>query len=412
MSEPTKSTESTKPAEPTSSPIKTRIANLFRRGNTDGGDDTDTPLRDLFKKKDKKRKDDSVGDNPEAPAAKRPATGPPGLGRAIRTLSSRAANQNPAPGDPRPETEEDPETSLPTLPTTPRSARVIASRISASMNPDRVQVSGKTPTKKMISEYQTKGAEFERWMANPTMNTPPCPVVQSTVTMADLTCDIGANKAEFDVWQSELVAPPKELRENLQSTNLPRDPTKKTWIYSVLQRSGLNKVSHYQHYIVTGAIVASDIHRRNTGTQWADIAIALYKHAAEIDTLRYIYYTTVENEETLPLVRKELYPRNNLPSPNSKVSPAPVETWQFGAAGFRAILGSQLGRATGRLVLAAWPRGTHQISRIHTWFWRDDLHMRFDIERIVQKDKARKKPGLFDSTTTKGKGKGKGGAAK
>lgn len=50
---------------------------------------------------------------------------------------------------------------------------------------------------------------------------------------------------------------------------------------------------------------------------------------------------------------------------------------------FQQILGTQLGRGVARLVLGAWRKGTHQIPRIHTWFLRSNLHMRFDIEPRV-----------------------------
>ncbi|KAJ5816257.1 hypothetical protein N7447_008490 [Penicillium robsamsonii] len=400
-------------SEPTSSPIK-RIINRFRRGSghADGGDDTEVPPPATPKKKDRKRKGDNGDDDPSPPAAKRPATGPSGLERARRKLTSRASkgtstHQNPSSVDPDPETEEYPEPGLPTLPTTPRNARAIAGRVSASMNPDQLHLLDRTPTRKMINEYRAEGARFENWMANANLAEPRCPVVQATVTMFNLTNADAPNEPEFHVWDSESVVPPKEIRDGLESTNLPKDRRRKTWIRTKLHRNKLINVSDYEHYIVPGAIVASNIYRRNRGTHWADIAIALYKDVAAIDTLRYVFYATVENVETLPLVGRVLYPNNNLPGPKSKASPPPIETWYLGTPGFREILGSQLGRATARLVLAAWPRGTHQIPRIHTWFMSGDLHMRFDIEPTVQGGKAGRKPSLFDSPTGKGKEKGK-----
>ncbi|KAJ5519978.1 hypothetical protein N7463_000431 [Penicillium fimorum] len=257
-------------SEPASSPIK-RFINRFRRasGNTDGGDDTEVPPPTTPKKQDRKRKGDNGDDDPFAPAAKRPATGPPGLDRARRKLTSRTSkgtstHQNQSPVDP--ETEEDPEPGLPMLPTSLRSLRAIAGRVSASMNPDQLHLLDRTPTDEMINYYRAEGAKFENWMANANLAEPRCPVVQATVTMLNLTSANPPNEPEFHVWDSEMVVPPKETREGLEFTNPPNDPRRKTWIRTKLHRNKIITVSDYEHYIVPGAIVASNIHRRNTGT--------------------------------------------------------------------------------------------------------------------------------------------------
>ncbi|KAF4771617.1 hypothetical protein HAV15_004330 [Penicillium sp. str.  len=143
------------------------------------------------------------------------------------------------------------------------------------------------------------------------------------------------------------------------------------------------KVSSYEHYILQGAIIVKAVYRKKRGPQWNDIALALYKHEAAIDTLRYVYYTTVENKETQPLVGKVLY--NNLPGPGSGPE-ATFRIWRMHTPEFQQILGTKLGRATSRLVLAAWPRGS--------------LHMRFDIEPIARASPHPSQPSHPSSPTT------------
>ncbi|KAJ5592321.1 hypothetical protein N7537_009225 [Penicillium hordei] len=258
----------------------------------------------------------------------------------------------------------------------------------------------RTPPKEKIDRYQATGAQFEDWMANTNSAGPACPVVQSRLTLAALVDCSPPERPEFDVWKSEFVVPPAEIRGCLESTGLPRNERSKDYRYSHLHRNGnLMGVPTYEHCMVEGAIIVKAVFRRKQGPQWTDIALALYKHDAAIDTLRYVYYTTVENKETQPLVGKVLYPNNNLPGLGNRAG-ATIQTWHMHTPEFQQILGTKLGRATARLVLAAWPRGTHEIPRINTWFWSGNLHMRFDIEPVARVGHRPSRPPLPTSPTT------------
>ncbi|OQD69676.1 hypothetical protein PENPOL_c002G10549 [Penicillium polonicum] len=285
----------------------------------------------------------------------------------------------------------------PIMPASPRSARMhaghISSNISSIINPDRISILYKTPPKEKVDRYQATGAQFQQWMANTDPAGPACPVVQSTQTLA-------AVRAEFDVFTSEFAVPPAEILGALDATDLPSNPRSKDYRYSKIHRNGnLAHVPTYEHYIVEGAIIAKAIFRRGQGPQWTDIALALYKHEADINTLRYVYYTTVENKQTQPLVGKVLYPNHSFGGPGTKAGTT-IRIWNSHTLRFQQILGTQLGRATARLVLAAWPRGTHQITRINTWFWSGNLHMRFDIEPIARPDPSPRPSLDIDAITT------------
>lgn len=319
--------------------MKQKIKSWLGIGKTDSGDDPKEPPS-----------------TPKSPKRKRTTVDDPNITRKIARYSD--------------------------LTRSPRSMRTRASNAFAVMNPDRIHVLESTPPRETINRYQARGAQFEDWMANTNPTGPACPVAQSTLTLADLVEGNPPEKPEFDLWNVEFVAPPNEIRGTLTSAGLPDDSRVKNYRYSKMNNSDpMTDVPSYEHYIVEGAIIVKAVYRRERGTQWNDIALALYKHEADINTLRYVYYTTVENEETQPLVGKVLY--NN--PPGSRSTPeSTFRIWRIHTPEFQQILGSQLGRATSRLVLAAWPRGTHQIPRVNTWFLSGNLHMRFDIEPIAR----------------------------
>lgn len=396
-----------------SSPLN-KVKNFFRRSRTGDGSGTiappppapegaggaATPAKAPSTSKDKKRKlaayqGDATNDGNRTPMQKRldRARGTLGL-RRTRGISTdlnlpKAPEQDPEEGaeedseDDSEDPEEDPEAKLPNLTASPRSPGMYTGRLSSKLNPDKIHILDRTPKRAKINHYQATGAEFENWMANTNPAGPACPVRQSTLTLAALVEARPPNEPLFKVWETSFVPPPREIRESLRTTNLPRNPKSDDYRHSKLQRNKMwNEVSTYEHCIVGGAIVVHAAFRHKWGPQWSDIALALYKRDSEIDTLQYDFMVTVENEETLPLVGRVLYRENNLPGPrNRSITPA-IHTWNLNTPQFQQILGSQMGRAVARLVLAAWPAGTHQIPTIHTWFLSGNLHMRFDIARI------------------------------
>lgn len=346
--------------------VKQKVKGWLGIGKTDGGDDPKEPPS-----------------TPKSPKRKRTSSVDLRVSKRLARIRETYPNPN-----------------TPDLPESPRSVRMYAGKFSTIINPDKIHILDRTPPKEKIDRYQATGAQFEDWMANTNSAGPACPVVQSTLTLAALVEGNPPERPEFDVWKSEFVVPPAEIRGFLESTGLPKNEKSKDYRYSHLHRNGnLMGMPTYEHCIVEGAIIVKAVFRRKQGPQWTDIALALYKHDAAIDTLRYVYYTTVENKETQPLLGKVLYPNNNLPGPGNRAGTS-IQTWHMHTPEFQQILGTKLGRATSRLVLAAWPRGTHQIPRINTWFWSGGLHMRFDIEPVARVSSPRSRPPRPTSPTT------------
>lgn len=334
-------------SESTPSPMKQKIKGWLGIGTNDGGDDPKEPPS-----------------TPKSPKRKR-------VSSSDRYLAKRLKHVR----------ETYPKSDTRDLPESPRDMQMLASSFYSFINPDKLHMIERTPPRETVNRYQATGAQFEDWMANTNSTGPACPVVQSTLTLANL---VGGNSPEFIVSRSYFVVPPAEIRDTLELIGLPHEPKSKNYRYIKLYRPGnASKVCTYEHYIVPGAVIVQTAYRRQRGPQWYDIALALYKHDAAIDTLQYVYYTSVENEETQPLVGKVIYPSNNIPGAESTAG-SRMRIWRMHTPEFQQILGSQLGRATSRLVLAAWPRGTHQIPRVNTWFLSGNLHMRFDIEPIAR----------------------------
>ncbi|OQE38510.1 hypothetical protein PENCOP_c008G02148 [Penicillium coprophilum] len=318
-------------AEPTSSPFK-RFMRRFRGGNgsadsgsdpkspssttpkkidlkvqghgADGGSDPRGRSSTTPKKKDLKRKDDSGDDDNLAPAAKRPATARSRLQRARDKLLSRestgtSTSQGPSGGDPGPGTKKH-------LPLIPKINTSLGSPAIANVNPNKINIVEDTPTEDEIKDYRIKGADYLHWMTVP-KPAKPCKVTRSTLTMDDILQAHSSRGPEFETSKRFKAAPPAELRDSLKEAKLSQDPRSTDWHFTHLKRTIERTDSSYQQYVRPGAIIASSVYRHKNGPHWTDIILALYKRDTgdtNLEQLRYIFWTTVENEQTLPLVGK------------------------------------------------------------------------------------------------------------
>ncbi|KAJ5186333.1 hypothetical protein N7449_011097 [Penicillium cf. viridicatum] len=239
---------------------------------------------------------------------------------------------------------------------------------------DRPPVSGE-----QVDEYYRKGAAYEAWIADPTQGG--CQCGQSKDTLFELFNN-SDKKKRFNCPENHFDNPPRPIQEDLEQLGL---PTKgKSCRFTRLTHHGYDKdgykrESEYQHCFAEGVIIGECIYRY-TGPNWSNIAIAQYKFDHPIDTLKYLYFTNVQNEETLPYVQEILYPRHDVNWPY--VDRIESQVWEYGTEDYREILGTKLGKAAACLVLGAWERGTHRIARVHTLGRAYNIHLRFDIEPI------------------------------
>ncbi|CAI7591193.1 unnamed protein product [Penicillium discolor] len=200
-----------------------------------------------------------------------------------------------------------------------------------------------------VGKYYQKGATYEAWIADPTRDG--CPCAQSEHTLFGIL-NHSDKKKRFHCSENQFADPPPPIQDDLAQLGF---PTKE------------------------GVIIGECIYRY-AGPNWSDIALAQYKFDHPIDTLKYLYFTNVQNEETLPYVQEILYPRHDVDWPCADRIESQV--WEYGTEEYREILGTKLGNAAACLILGAWERGTHCIARVHTLGRQYHIHLRFDIEPV------------------------------
>ncbi|KAJ5383127.1 hypothetical protein N7517_001038 [Penicillium concentricum] len=234
-------------------------------------------------------------------------------------------------------------------------------------------------TDEQVCEFHRKGTEYQEWIADPTLGGCRCGL--SRRSLSDLFNN--NNKREkFLCPENHFDNPPASIRDDLDelgfSTNTYRFRYTRLAVHG-FDENGYKMESQYRQSFAKGVIISECIFRY-TGPHWSSIAIAQYKFDHPIDTLKYLYFTNVQNNETLPYVQEILYPRHDVDWP--KFSEIAKQVWEYGTDEYKEILGTKLGRAAARLVIGAWDRGTHRIARVFTLGREHNIHLRFDIEPI------------------------------
>ncbi|KAJ5554978.1 hypothetical protein N7535_007421 [Penicillium sp. DV-2018c] len=239
------------------------------------------------------------------------------------------------------------------------------------------------PDEDLIQQYKQNAVQYERWMTD--TRGKGCPVRISTLTYNLLTQNDDKERrlgVSIDKWTTH--EPGYEY--HVEKAELPTADD--TWHEVSLVR-GFGKADGtgqlYRQRITRGAIVGENINRNGSGPYWSDVALAVYKYHHPIDTLKHVFFAGVWNNSTEPLITKVLYPDADLKVPEGEergVSDSVLWTPYRKNRGFYEIMGSTLGKSAASIVLGAWPRGTHRISAIWTWFINSVLQIRFDIEEI------------------------------
>ncbi|CAG8897565.1 unnamed protein product [Penicillium nalgiovense] len=230
-----------------------------------------------------------------------------------------------------------------------------------------------------VDEYHLKGHAYQAWIADPTLGG--CRCGRARKTLFEL---FNANNEteRFTCPENHFDDPPLDIQEDLQQLGLPTRRKKYRFarlLHYGYDSDGHKRESQYQHSIAEGVIIAECIYRY-TGPHWSNIAIAQYSFDHPMDTLKYLYFTNVQNDEALPYMQEILYPRHDVDWP--KLHRMESQTWEYDTEEYNEILGTTLGKAAACLVIGAWERGTHRIARIHTLGRRCEINLRFDIEAL------------------------------
>ena len=227
----------------------------------------------------------------------------------------------------------------------------------------------------LYGEIQQAGAERRKWIEDPKDNT--CTIKPSTLSISKL-------KKQGWTFKTNIISTPLEIEPECAKQQFPKSKKYRDveLFKSELSKSGGHeKWSYNSYYIILGEgiIYAKDI-KRTDGPPFSEIATALYTARSPIESLKHVYFDNVVNADTKRFVSKRLYTAQNGLTWSSY---RPIMVWKYDTAEYQGLLGTRLGKAVVYMVLGAFPRGTHYISRVVTFAgpaYGYALHLRFDIE--------------------------------
>lgn len=122
-----------------------------------------------------------------------------------------------------------------------------------------------------------------------------------------------------------------------------------------------------------GIICLDDIYRekgfKHLNPHVSQISQILYERDFPLESLRYVFVTTVIESETHEFIFNELG------------WVGLHQRWTIGTPEYDALLGTRIGKVVAYLVLGAFERGTRMITNIHIWpDTAGGFNMQFDIE--------------------------------
>ncbi|KAJ5287094.1 hypothetical protein N7478_002780 [Penicillium angulare] len=129
-----------------------------------------------------------------------------------------------------------------------------------------------------------------------------------------------------------------------------------------------------------GVIFMDVIARKNASPVYiSDLTKAIYEREFDLGALRYVFASCVMNFNTVDIVMA-ICRSNGL---GNRLTAN--QTWEASSSGYRALLGSKVGKSVGRFVLGAYGQGVKRIARIAVYATvvAGDFDLRFDIEDVV-----------------------------
>ncbi|KAJ5493804.1 hypothetical protein N7463_009891 [Penicillium fimorum] len=239
------------------------------------------------------------------------------------------------------------------------------------------------PDEATLAEYRRKGAQLIAWLEDP--NEPNCNIAPATASLQDL---LNAPPPDhFEVGDAHFTNP-GDVMEGGEPETVGLIPlgshyrrvaiTNRVTNPVVLQEAGREQTSNgYNHLTGPGLLVAYAIFRYDN-VQWNVAARAVYTIDRDMDTLKYIMFHHVVNEETQPYIFRILYPGRGLEFDMS--DGAPCVKVERGTREFEELIGTKLGKAAAILLISSLPRGTRRIARAVVWNAVYKVQVRFEIE--------------------------------
>jgi hypothetical protein len=238
------------------------------------------------------------------------------------------------------------------------------------------------PNDYQYGEREMWGGLRQRWIDD--KNEPNCTVKPLNFEFRSLT----HSTHRFQRWMTNFNhwgPAPIALRADLEACGFPTGPedyhevkiSKTSFTPHPRRGSGTN---FYHISTALGVIILRNVERYD-GPWWSQVALAQYDTHFPRNILRHIYLENIINADTRNFI-EDIWARTQpANSQDFQHSPASLNhvVWSFDTPEYKAILGTQLGKGAAALVLSAFPRGTHRITKIVVWR-KVIMQIRFDIE--------------------------------
>jgi hypothetical protein len=153
--------------------------------------------------------------------------------------------------------------------------------------------------------------------------------------------------------------------------------------HGIRSYNGSRGFNDYEMSTGQGCLIIQDI-RRFDGPRFYELAVAQYKqdNRNDMSTLKHIFVENIVNDVTVDFMRKQFW-GNITQNKYETTANLPRLEFAYNSDLYPAILGgTQFGIIAAQIVLGAFQRGTHRISRIVAWKSDGAFQMRFDIEPI------------------------------
>lgn len=226
-------------------------------------------------------------------------------------------------------------------------------------------------------EFEPQGDSLRRWMEG--ADKPQCPIPMTTLTVADIdpnvwhvACNPKSLTSKWEYWADIFGLTVDDPASN-------QEPIYR--FQSVVKIKG--EFTYWIGRTGPGVIFMDNIKRSQNPTNFymSEFAKAFYESHLPLESLKYVFVTTVIQKETVPFIRDHIYKsREGLRFP-----PKEPQTWESPSPEFCGILGTPIGKVVATFVLCAYGQGVKRIPRIVTFHSGEDwseYNLRFDIEDV------------------------------
>ncbi|KAJ5358464.1 uncharacterized protein N7496_010877 [Penicillium cataractarum] len=246
--------------------------------------------------------------------------------------------------------------------------------------------------------HQTRGRTLQSWIEDPSVAK--CHIKPCNITYQDLL-EWAPVDESFDDPDSE----DEEVTETVERLDVEGPLT----MHVVTSEDGSSSPggssgdwNDWRSFVADGSLFIMTMFRAS-GYHASEIAQALYTRAYPIETLKHVFAIDVANEDTRTFIKRQIYTDGNgLAWPASG-----SQSFARGTAEYEGLLGTRIGSVVAYLLLGAFTRGTHRISKISIEVSATEImSLQFDIEDIKPPPKKKRRRSRDDGD---GDGGGRGG---